>query len=459
MKRIVGCLWAVLALALGYRASCAGVPVGTAFTYQGSLKDAGVNANSAYDFRFTLYDAVNGGNPLSGILDKPDFLVADGLFTVELDFGVVPFSVGDAKWLQVEVRLGTSTGAYTVLPRQRLTAAPAALQLSLPLAHSVNSAQTLFSMGNTGTGGAGSFTAGAGATLNYGIDAATWSTATDAAGVHGVANATTGSTIGVAGISYSTGGTGVYAAGQSRGLYALNTGTGSAIVGAGNGQSRTSSTLRIDNTNPAQGMAAYFTNGSDYATAHFKNGGTGQVLWLERTSAVAGDFIRCVDATTSQFWIDNSGTTHTRVLEILGGSDLSEKFEVEADGDGQLEPGTVVSIDPRHEGRLMVSDKPYDRRVAGIVSGAGGVKAGMIMGQEGSVAGGSHPVALTGRVYCRATTIHGPIRPGDLLTTSPVAGHAMRVDDPARAAGAILGKAMGTLERGEGLVLVLVGLQ
>jgi hypothetical protein len=57
------------------------------------------------------------------------------------------------------------------------------------------------------------------------------------------------------------------------------------------------------------------------------------------------------------------------------------------------------------------------------------------------------------------TAANGPIRPGDLLTTSAIPGHAMRVDDPARAQGAILGKAMGALERGEGLVLVLVGLQ
>ena len=97
--------------------------------------------------------------------------------------------------------------------------------------------------------------------------------------------------------------------------------------------------------------------------------------------------------------------------------------------------------------------------MAGILSGAGGVAPGMLMGQKGSVADGAHPVALTGRVYCRATAANGPIRPGDLLTTSSIPGHAMRVDDHARAAGAILGKAMGTLEAGEGLVLVLVGLQ
>jgi len=54
----------------------------------------------------------------------------------------------------------------------------------------------------------------------------------------------------------------------------------------------------------------------------------------------------------------------------------------------------------------------------------------------------------------------GAIEPGDLLTTSARPGHAMRVDDHARAVGAILGKAMSPLDDGErGLVLVLVSLQ
>lgn len=457
MKRFAGCS-TLLALALAVWPAAAGVPVGTAFTYQGSLKDAGVNANTAYDFRFTLFDAATGGNAVSGTVDKPDLGVSDGLFTTDLDFGVVTYSLPEAKWLQIEVRLGTSTGAYTTLPRQRLTPAPVALQLGLPLAHTFNSTQTLFSMGNTGSGGGASFTGGSGGALNYGVDATTWSTATDAAGVHGVANAPTGATIGVAGVSLSNSGTGVYAAGQARGLYATNTGAGCAIVASGNGQTATNSTLRIDNTNPLQGMAAFLTNSSDFATAHFRNAGIGQVLWLERTSGAAGDFIRCVDASSSPFWVDNTGTTHTRVLEILGGSDLSETFDVAGD-EGGLEPGTVVCIDPSHEGRLITSREPYDHLVAGIVSGAGGVQTGMVMGQSGSVAHGAHPVALTGRVYCRATADNGAIRPGDLLTTSSIPGLAMRVGDPGRAHGAILGKALGSLERGEGLLLVLVGLQ
>ena len=144
-------------------------------------------------------------------------------------------------------------------------------------------------------------------------------------------------------------------------------------------------------------------------------------------------------------------------MEITGGSDLAEPFEISSEG--SVGPGMVVCIDPKNPGELAVSSKAYDRRVAGIVSGAGGINPGMVMGQKGSQADGSTPVALTGRVYCLADVSSGPIQPGDLLTTSDIAGHAMKVTDYTRAQGAIIGKAMTSLEQGQGLVLVLVTLQ
>ena len=157
-----------------------------------------------------------------------------------------------------------------------------------------------------------------------------------------------------------------------------------------------------------------------------------------------------------------AGTSESRivvdVLQINGGSDLSEQFDVLSDTD-TIEPGSVVSIDPRSPGDLRISETAYDRRVAGIISGAGGVRPGMLMGQRGTDADGQHPVALTGRVYCRVDASYGAIEPGDLLTTSDTPGHAMKVTDHAKAMGAILGKAMTSLESGQGEVLVLVSLQ
>jgi len=153
----------------------------------------------------------------------------------------------------------------------------------------------------------------------------------------------------------------------------------------------------------------------------------------------------------------------TPVLEITGGADISEQFDVGTGShnrDLEVIPGMVVSIDVENPGQLVVSGKAYDRTVAGIVSGAGGVNTGMVMGQAGSVAHGGHPVALTGRVYCKVDATECALVPGDLMTTSDTPGHAMKVQDYAKAQGSIIGKAMTPLAKGEkGLVLVLVTLQ
>jgi hypothetical protein len=153
--------------------------------------------------------------------------------------------------------------------------------------------------------------------------------------------------------------------------------------------------------------------------------------------------------------LKEDGNLFVKVLTITGGADIAEPFRM---SQRDLPKGAVVVIDEEHPGQLKLSTEPYDRRVAGVISGAGGVKPGLSLSQQGMVEGDQH-VALTGRVYVQADTSSGPIRPGDLLTTSATPGHAMRVTDFARAQGAILGKAMTGLEEGTGLVLVLVTLQ
>jgi hypothetical protein len=120
--------------------------------------------------------------------------------------------------------------------------------------------------------------------------------------------------------------------------------------------------------------------------------------------------------------------------------------------------GSVVVIDDEPPGRLKLSREAYDTRVAGIVSGANGVNAGISLQQAGKFEAGQN-VALSGRVYVQADASFGAIKPGDLLTTSDTPGHAMRVSDHGKAQGAILGKAMSPLSQGKGLVLVLVTLQ
>ncbi|MCP4991763.1 MAG: hypothetical protein GY928_38595 [Colwellia sp.] len=166
--------------------------------------------------------------------------------------------------------------------------------------------------------------------------------------------------------------------------------------------------------------------------------------------------------------LDVNGTTRTKILKITGGSDLSEQFDISKphnlksyikQEDFKIEPGMVTCIDPENPGKLLISNKAYDRTVAGIISGAGGVQAGMLMGQKGTTANGEYPVALTGRVYCKADATYGCIQPGDILTTSETPGYVMKVNDFEKAHGATIGKAMSSLDKGTGLVLTLVSLQ
>jgi hypothetical protein len=155
----------------------------------------------------------------------------------------------------------------------------------------------------------------------------------------------------------------------------------------------------------------------------------------------------------SRLTIDAKGTVSVGVLQITGGADVAEPFAMER----AIPQGAVVRIDSAHAGRLILSDRPYDRRVAGIVSGANGIAPGISLNQ--SDLGDGRNVALSGRVYVLADATQLPIGPGDLLTTSGLPGRAMKAGDIRRAQGAIIGKAMSALPNGIGVVLVLVSLQ
>lgn len=107
-------------------AAAQAAPVGTHFTYQGRLDDAGEPANGLYDFEFRLWDGLSDGARIGNVLSLQDIPVENGVFSVELDFGPGIFG-SEARWLAIAVREGASTGAYDALePRQALTAAPVA---------------------------------------------------------------------------------------------------------------------------------------------------------------------------------------------------------------------------------------------------------------------------------------------------------------------------------------------
>ena len=69
------------------------------------------------------------------------------------------------------------------------------------------------------------------------------------------------------------------------------------------------------------------------------------------------------------------------------------------------------------------------------------------------------PLALTGKVHCCVDAGFSPVAAGDLLTTSPRLGYAMRATDPRKAFGATIGKALRPLASGTALIPILVALQ
>jgi hypothetical protein len=139
---------------------------------------------------------------------------------------------------------------------------------------------------------------------------------------------------------------------------------------------------------------------------------------------------------------------------FLSNADCAEEFDLGLPA--TIEPGTVMVI--AQDGALLQSEQAYDRRVAGIVSGAGDFRPAIVLDKQ-QCQRRRIPIALVGKAYCKADATYGPIDVGDLLTTSPTPGHAMRAEDPMKAFGAVIGKALRPLCDGTGLIPVLVALQ
>jgi hypothetical protein len=145
---------------------------------------------------------------------------------------------------------------------------------------------------------------------------------------------------------------------------------------------------------------------------------------------------------------DKSGTTrvHLGASDAGGGfvfvndqyvHDFAEIFELTT-REG-VQPGVVLSAASAKG--LAPSSRPYDPAVVGVVSGAGGLRPGMVLGTR--IDGTSDlPVALSGTVYVQISGEGGPVGLGDLLVASSRPGVAMRAASRERAFGAVIGKAL-----------------
>ena len=142
---------------------------------------------------------------------------------------------------------------------------------------------------------------------------------------------------------------------------------------------------------------------------------------------------------------------------VLSGGDYAESVNVSG-GRDEYEPGDVLVIDPASEGRFLKSSAPYSTAVTGIYSTRPGV-VGRRQRTARAHMDEEVPMAMTGIVPTKVSAENGPIKPGDLLVTSSRPGYAMRGTDRTQMLGAVIGKAIGHLDSGVGVIEAVVTLQ
>ena len=174
--------------------------------------------------------------------------------------------------------------------------------------------------------------------------------------------------------------------------------------------------------------------------------------------ATGGGLAAVIDGTLQVNGNHNCTGTLTVDVDLIltnNSQDCAEEFDLSSGS--ELGPGTVMVLGSG--GCLEPCSCAYDKRVAGVVSGAGDLRPGMVLGHQRVSEGPRAPIALMGRVFCWIDADYSPIEVGDLLTTSPTPGHAMKATDPSRAFGAIVGKALADVPQGRTQAGILVVLQ
>ena len=281
----------------------------------------------------------------------------------------------------------------------------------------------------------------------------------------------------VQGTQTGNGGTGVLGTGPANGVIGQSSGNGfsgvfgESATGPGVSGSSTSS-VGVDaktQSGPAALRAIHAGDGVGVLGACHGNGFSGVFGESATGPGVSG-------SSTSSVGVDaktQSGPAALRAVHAGGGlaglfegdvevtgdirlanADCAEDFDVS--GAVKVEPGTVMVLG--NEGALSESHQAYDKRVAGVISGAGGYKPGIVLDKQ-QTSGNRQPIALMGKVFCKVDAQYGAIEIGDLLTTSDTPGHAMKTTDPMKAFGAVIGKALRPLKDRQGIIPILIALQ
>lgn len=184
------------------------------------------------------------------------------------------------------------------------------------------------------------------------------------------------------------------------------------------------------------------------------NVGIGAVAPGEKLE-VSGN-IKLTTGTGSHIVFSDSTQQSTAWTGVLSGGDYAESVDVTGERT-TFEPGDLLVIDPKQHGHFQKASTPYSRLVGGVYAtkpGVTGRRQPRSKSQDEEV-----PMAMVGIVPTKVSTENGPIHDGDLLVSSSTPGYAMKGTSSRRLTGAVLGKALGTLESGKGIIEVLISLQ
>lgn len=276
--------------------------------------------------------------------------------------------------------------------------------------------------------------------------------------------------IGVLGTTTDAEGYGVWGQNTSHGDGVFGTGAGNGVHGQS--ASATDSGVWGENTGAGVGVAGSAVRGDGVFGTSQTNGihgrsasATDSGVWGENTGAgfgVAGSSISG-PGVLGQSQTGNAGEFRGNVsvqgdLNVTGdvllvNRDICERF---AAAPADFEPGMVMVMGG--DGLLAPCTRAYDRAVVGVISGAGTLRPAITLGQ-GQDNNPNVPIALVGTAYCMADADQGEIQIGDLLTSAPTRGHAMKVTDWPLSHGTVIGKALAPLDRGRGLIPIVISLQ
>ncbi len=505
--------------------------LGTAFTYQGQLKNAGGPVNDTCDLQFSLWDAAGSGSPPTGgtqigITQTLSVTVTNGLFTAVLnggnEFGANAFT-GDERWLQIAVRCPAGNGAYTTLaPRQALTAAPYALGLAPGTAINGSSASPLLSINNGDAMGLSAQSLGSNGVQGtsasviasgvygenigggYGVAGRTTGNGSavfgDNADLNGYAgdfngniNVTGNQSFGLTtrqmlnlwGTQYgigvqdytlynrtdSNGGFAWYRGGTHRdaqndpgpggttlmtlragGTLSVTSATAAGVIASGDLGGVTGSTANPNSTG-VWGNNFASTSGSGAGVFGYGANNPGVIAWSLNSNPIVAYGSTLADR---EFIVTNNGNVFADGTYQSPAADFAELLPAA----GGLEPGDVLVIGP--DGKLTRSTQPYQTSVVGVYS----TRPGFLGGSSEDVErAGKVPLAVVGVVPVKVSAENGAIRPGDLLTASTIPGHAMKATPLTLngitfyPSGVVIGKALGTLKSGTGVIEMLVIVQ